>query len=135
MDALREIQKRQNHYLAATGGVWALREADENYNDMNREIIEAFKQAHGTAYLGKINFYDEERRRVALKQQSVYVEYTGQLVYNFGCAFVVPEKDEALESLICDWNTDKKTTSECHGLIDKIMDRINELGGVNFVWY
>ena len=135
MDAVREIQKRQNQYLAATGGVWALREADEKYNDMNREIIEAFKQTHGTAFLGNINFYGEERQKVASKQQSVYKEYTGQLVYNFGCAFVVPAKDEVLENLIFDWNTDKKAASECHGLIDKIIDRINELGGVNFVWY
>lgn len=135
METLKEIQRKQIQYLAATGGVWALREADEKYNDMNREIIEAFKNAHGRAYLGKINFYDDERRRVASKQQSVYVEYTGQLVYNFGCAFVVPEKDEALENLIFDWNTDKPSVSSCRGLIDAIMARIEELGGINFVWY
>ena len=135
MQSLREIQARQHNYLAQTGGVLALREADDVYNDMNREQIEAFKNAHGTAFLGKINFYDEERRRIASKQQSVYVEYVGQLVYNFGCAFVVPEKDEVLEALIQDWNTDKKTAAECHGLIDKIMNRIEAIGGVNFVWY
>ena len=135
MEALREIRKRQNLYLASTGGPWALREADEKYNDMNREIIDAFKKAYGTAFLGKINFYDEERQRVASKQQSVYAEYTGQLVYNFGCAFVVPVKDEVLENLVYDWNADKPSVSACHSLIDAIMNRINELGGINFVWY
>ena len=135
MNAVREIQKRQNNYLASTGGVWALREADEKYNDMNRETIDAFKKAYGTAFLGNINFYGEDRQKVASKEKSIYVEYTGQLVYNFGCAFVVPTKDEVLENLISYWNTDKKTASECHGLIDKIVDRIQEIGGINFVWY
>lgn len=135
MNAVRKIQKRQNDYLASTGGVWALREADEKYNDMNREIIDAFKNAHGTAFLGNINFYGEDRQKVASKQKSVYIEYAGQLVYNFGCAFVVPSKDDLLEDLICSWNADKKTASECRGLIDKIVDRIQEIGGINFVWY
>ena len=131
MDALKEIRKRQNLYLASTGGAWALREADEKYNDMNREIIDAFKKAYGAAFLGKINFYDEERQRVASKQQSVYVEYTGQLVYNCGCSFVVPVKDEDLEARIVEWNAGRNTTS----VIDKIMARIEELGGISFVWY
>ena len=131
MDALKELRKRQNLYLASTGGAWALREADEKYNDMNREIIDAFKKAYGAAFLGKINFYDEERQRVASKQQSVYVEYTGQLVYNFGCSFVVPVKDEDLEARIVEWNAGRNTTS----VIDKIMARIEELGGISFVWY
>ena len=135
MDTVRTLQTQQNNYLAATGGVWALREADERYNDMNREIIAAFKEAHGSAFLGKINFYDEKRRMVAAKQMSIYEEYTGQLVYNFGCSFVVPCKDPVLEDLISDWNGDKKTASECQRSIDVIMDRLQELGGVNFVWY
>jgi hypothetical protein len=128
------ILKKQREYLAYTGGVFALREADETYNDFNRDIIAAFKEAHGTAFLGNINFYGEKRQKVADGSASVYEEYIGQLVYNFGADFVVADKDELLESMIRTWNGGH-THSDKRNLIAQITDRIAELGGLCFIWY
>lgn len=32
-------KRRQTEHLRHTGGVWALREADDTYNDLNREML------------------------------------------------------------------------------------------------
>ena len=135
MSILMELQQRQNQYLAMTGGVLALRESDDTYNDMNREMIKAFKTVNGTAFLGNINFYGERRQEVASHQRSIYTEYTGQFVYNFGYSFVVPEKDDTLEALVIEWNRGKNHTDGGASMVDAIMNRINELGGINFIWY
>lgn len=126
--------KKQNDYLRATGGSWALREADSVYNDLNREIIKYFLMRHGQAFLGSINFYDETRKQIVAGTTSVYEQYSGQKVYNFGCAFVVPVADEQLEKLIRDWNTDNRLPKGVDE-VTKITSRITELGGLHLVWY
>lgn len=126
-------KRRQYEHIAHTGGWSALREADGTYNDLNREQIAAFKMQHGTAFLGNINFYDEQRQRVIAGEESVYEEYTGQLVYNFGCSFCTPSADEKLEEMIVAWNGGclPKSLKD----IAKITNRIDAIGGLNFLWY
>ena len=127
-------RKRQNQYLAATGGVWEPRESDGTYNDYNREIIKFFRMRYGKAYLGSINFYGENRDGVVKCKFSVYEEYTGQDVHNFACTFVVPEKDEQLQEMIRIWNRPMQLPAE-KADIEKITDRIEKIGGLHLIWY
>lgn len=127
-------RKKQNQYLASTGGVWEPREADSTYNDYNREIIKFFRMRYGKAYLGSINFYDEKRKQVARGEASVYEEYTGQQVYNFSCCFVVPKADEELQMLIRDWNSEGQLQKGIDD-VKKITNRVDKLGGHHLIWY
>lgn len=126
--------RRQNEHFYRTGGMWALREADETYNNLNREQISAFKQANGTAFLGSINFYDDQRKRIVASEESIYEEYNGQQVYTFGCSFVVPVADEKLEALVRKWNEPREVLPGI-AEVDVITRYIGTLGGLNFVWY
>lgn len=127
-----EIQRKRYQYLASIGGIGYLREADDTYNDINREEIETFKSVFGTAFLGRINFSGEQHKDVVSGKRSVFEEYVGQKIYNFGCDFVIPEKDDILEGWIRNWNAGKYEKGI--KLIDAIFDRIDELGGIRLLW-
>lgn len=129
MNTVAELKKEQYSHIAAHGGYMNLKEADKTNNDLNREQIEAFKQENGTAYLGSINYYGEQREAIADGSAPVYEEFTGQMVYNFSCAFCVPTEDKDLEDLIRGWNADIRTATVC-----QITNRISSLGGLIFVW-
>lgn len=120
-------------YAYGSGGYTALREADDTYNDLNRRIIDAFYKAHGKAYMGSINLSDEKRKQLANGTCCVFEEYTGQMVYNFGCSFVVPIADKYLEELILDWN--RGGWPKQQPLVCQIADAIERIGGLNFLWY
>lgn len=126
-------KKCQYAHVRSCGGYLEMREADNINNDLNRETITALKQIYGELYLGDINFYDEKRKKIQTGQASVYEEYTGQMVYNFGCDFAVPEKDEELEKMIREWNTDIWPANT--KLVPQITARIEALGGISFVWF
>ena len=49
--------------------------------------------------------------------------------YNFSCAFCVPVADEQLEELVRTWNESAPAY-----LVDKIMHRVEAIGGVNLLW-
>lgn len=116
-------------YLQAIGGAGMLKEADETYNEFNREAIRAMALRDGQAYLGSVNYYGEVRERILAKEQSIYEKYTGGEIYNFSCAFCAPVADEQLEELIRTWNESAPAY-----LVDKIMHRVEAIGGVNFLW-
>lgn len=125
---------RQRQHIGKSGGWGALREADNAYNDLNRDLITAMKLIHGTAFLGNINFYGEAHKQVAIGEKSVYEEYGGQFVYNFACSFCVPTADEELESLIQTWNaSDLLPKRQIE--VDTIMNRIEAIGGIHLIWF
>ena len=127
-------KEQQLRHIGRSGGLGALREADDVYNNLNRELIAALKLMHGTAFLGDVNFYGEDHKLVAAGQKSVYEEYTGQMVYNFGCSFCVPTADETLEELIRAWNSND-TLPKKRINVSAIVDRVKEIGGINLIWY
>ena len=98
-------------------------------NDLQREKINAIYEKYGTAYIGKVNFYDDERTN--LTATGVFTEYKGQLVYNFGASFVIPEIDNVLAEMIIAWNSKYPTSLTP---IEKIVNRVVQLGGVNLIW-
>lgn len=122
-------RKKRREYVSLTGGWLELREADDTLNDSNRDIIQALRDAYGRAFLGNINFYDEQRQRIVEGKESVFEEYTGQIVYTATADFVVPAADEKLEELIREWNEKSGP-----GLVDKITSRIDQLGGEHLIW-
>jgi hypothetical protein len=58
------------------------------------------------------------------------VEYTGQNICNFDADYIVPVKDAALAEMIVQWNAGGPEA----GRIDRIYNRIEELGGVYLIW-
>lgn len=129
-DDLTKHIRMQNQYLVNAGGPLGVREADETFNGLNRQIIVDIKEKFGSAFLGKINFDGEKRTKIVNGGKSIYTPYTGQKLYNFCCDFCVPEKDSVLEEMIRRWNTPGVSQD-----IAEIMDRIKALNGVSFLWY
>ena len=125
--------KNQVDHLNATGGLGALREADDVYNDLTREKLKAFHMMHPNAVLGEINFYGEQNKQVVAGTMSVYGEYFGGNVPTFGCSFIIPQADVELEKMIRAWNGQKLPLDI--GLMDRIMQRITWLKGMNVNWY
>ena len=126
---LEKLKKQQLQYIAASGGVLALRESDDVYNDLNRKLIAAFAEVYSSARLGRVNFYGKQRQRFINGAESLYKPYTGQKICNFEFDFIVPSCDTELETMIRLWN------EGVGALVPKITARIEELGGINFIWY
>ena len=121
-------KRKQWQYLVAAGGPLALSESDDTYNDFNRQLIQAMKLRNGHVYMGDVNYYGDQRLAV-LDGESIYKEYDGGEIYNFACAYCVPVKDEKLEQLVRLWNKSGEVA-----LIDVIMDRVENVGGINLIW-
>lgn len=127
-------RKRQHDHIRATGGYGELREADDTYNDLNRELIRAFKLRHGKAYMGDVNFYGDDRKLVVQGKKSVYTEVQDQEIYNFGCSFVVPVADPELRWMIQVWNSDDRLPKKPYD-VKQITERVDKLGGIHLIWY
>mgnify|MGYP000261079640 CR=1 FL=1 len=122
MDALSYYLQVQREYALAREGYLRIDEADDTYNDLNRKIIDAYRERYGAAYLGRINYSGNQRQRIADGTESVFEAYTGQPLYNFCCDFCVSVPDRTLEELIRRWNNADIPLSEKK--VDTIMDRI-----------
>ena len=112
MDALSYYLQVQREYALAREGYLRIDEADDTYNDLNRKIINAYRERYGTAYLGRINYSGNQRQRIADGTESVFEAYTGQPLYNFCCDFCVSAPDRTLEELIRHWNNAAVPLSE-----------------------
>lgn len=132
--SMATLRQEEHNYIRAIGGWLNLNEADDTQNSRNRAMIAAYREEHGSAYIGKINHY-ETRAAIVSGEQSVYTEYTGQKVYNFGCDFCIAAPDEVLEQLIREWNTpDAALGSGAMKRVESITQRIEEIGGIQFIW-
>lgn len=125
---ITEITMRENELLRAYRG--NIPEASDDWNNLQREKIAAVFEMSGKAYIGKVNLYGDERE--VLSGDAVFVEYSGEIVYNFDADFIVPAADSVLAEMIVQWNTEglPKTLN----LIGKITNRIDEIGGINLMW-
>jgi len=127
-DKLRGIVERENALYKRWGG--NIPEANAELNDLQREKINAFYSESGTVYIGKINFYDDERK--ALKAEKVFTLHNGGEVYNFAADYIIPVPDNNLAEMIVEWNSDGVPNSL--KLIEKITQRIDEIGGIHLMW-
>jgi len=124
---IEELTHKENELYKYWGG--HIPEANTELNNLQRDKINAVFMENGAAYIGKINFYDNERENLA--PGNVFNAYTGEKVYNFGADFVIPVIDNALAEMIVEWNRGLPTSLS---LINKITNRISELGGANLIW-
>ena len=127
-DKITEITERENKLFNSYNG--NIPEATEDWNNLQREKIAAIYENYGRAYIGKINYYGEIREN--LTEDTVFIEYTGQMVYNFEADFVVPVLDAKLAEMIVKWNDKIQTHSA--NLVKSIFKRIDRIGGINFTW-
>ena len=133
MDALSYYRQMQWIYTAGCGGYLGISESDETYNNLNREVIAAYRAYYGAAYLGSVNYYGEQQQRIAAGIESIYEVYDGQPLCNFCCSFCVPVPDPVLENLIRRWNNAMLPQDTL--LVEAIMKRISQLEGLNLIWY
>ena len=122
MSRIQEIVKKQRVVLSSYP--WGdLPEADDGINNLNRDLIQAYKDEHGTVWLGKMD------------AAPPLWEWQGYFVYNWEASFVVPCYDEMLHRLILDRRNAPYTgTREDAPRVVAILDRIKELGGTNRLW-
>ena len=90
-DALSYYLQVQREYALAREGYLRIDEADDTYNDLNRKIIDAYRERYGAAYLGRINYSGNQRQRIADGTESVFEAYTGQPLYNFSSTPSMPK--------------------------------------------
>lgn len=131
------IKHRMIDYIRGSGGILELRESDEPYNSLNRSLITAFHKAFSHVYLGRINYYSDDRIEVSKGNKEVFEEYTGKHILNFEYDFVVPKCDRQLQDMIRKWNGGEVPEVALGGveLMERIVKRIKSLGGENFVWF
>jgi hypothetical protein len=122
---LKELNHKENELFKYWGG--HIPEANGELNDLQREKINAVYKEHGAAYLGKINFDENERESMML--ENVFKTYAGEMVYNFDADYVIPTINLNLAEMIVEFN--KKSSL---GLIDKIHNLIDESGGAYLIW-
>ena len=124
---IQEIIDCENDLFRRYGG--SIPEANDELNDLQQKKIEAVRAEHGTAFIGKINYYGDDCKN--LSTNTILTEYTGQRVYTFGANFVVPSADADLADMILKWNSEFPFDLK---LVDRILDRVEYLGGLYLLW-
>ena len=102
----------------------------DEFNARTRAKIRKFKNAHnGVCYLGYITLHDWNRDKPILRK------YTHGMVFTLDAAFAIPDYDEKLVKMIRDRDEGEYTTTphDCV-LVDQIINRIVELGGICLNW-
>ena len=128
-------KKRQNDYILSAGGLTNIREADQTFNDMNRDQLEALRMIHRCLFVGHVNYHGVERVALLSGEKAVLEEIdNGQSIQNFGCDFAVPTRDAQLEDLIISWNKQDGLPLR-YSLVQDISSRITALGGLKLVWF
>ena len=61
---LQAAVQKQDEYLSDRGHLSDVPAGDETFNDITREIIHAFKECHGSAFLGKLVFSWEDQKEL-----------------------------------------------------------------------
>ena len=115
---LYELKHMQCLYAASRGGILSLREADDTWNNFNREIIKEYAKVYPNCRLGSYN-------------KAETVSYTGQKIYNFDYDFIISEPDEELKNLI-EKRLFKGYTDMAS--IMKIQNRIEAKNGEILIW-
>ena len=121
METYQYLLKKQREYCISQGGILGLREADEVYNNLNIQIIKAFKTAHKNCRLVKLH---------PEKGEEYITEYTGQHLYNDACDAIIPNDNKALLDLLIKWDKDRLPSN----FINELFTFIESNGGIIFVW-
>ena len=129
---LKEAIQKQGEYLYFWGHLEDVPAGDETFNDLSREIIAAFKECHGGAFLGKLVFSWDDQKKLERGEIGIYSEYVGQHVPAYGCNFIVPQLDPQLEEMVKEWAVDEWPPK--FELFTRILQRIKDLNGMTLSW-
>lgn len=126
LTTVEQCQKREigyffKEYSDGTRAYDPPTEFDDGLNDLTRQKISCFCKENPQAWLGSINARNSDN--------PIIEQYTGGLVYNFGADFIVPVYDETLVSMITQWRQKAEIK-----LLDKIQNRIKQIGGLYLHW-
>ena len=114
---LEEVKKIEKDYIESIGGFYNLTEFNQKINDIQRELIKAFKKEYGKCYIYNIN------------RNEIVKHYEGEKVYNFGGDFILSENSQELVELI------KQNRQKCSmKTIDKIYDYVELKKGICLKW-
>lgn len=121
-------RKMQMLYVRAAGGYLNIREADTDYNDYNRRIIDGFTKAcGGTAVMGSIN--------PRMPGDPIFWTHRlGGQISNFACGFILPDENQHVRELIEAWRGDEQLPKRTVQA-DEITQSIENAGGESFIWY
>lgn len=129
---LQAAIQKQDEYLSGRGHLSDVPAGDETFNDLTREIIRAFKECHGSAFLGKLVFSWEDQKKLERGEIGIYTEYTGQSLPAYGCDFVTAQPDAQLEAMVIGWAIDEWPPK--FTLFTRILQRIQDLNGYTLNW-
>jgi len=130
------FKKLQAKYVVGNGGFLMIREADDNYNTLNRAIMKNFALENGgIAYIGRFVIDNKDLERIKAGDADVFKEYHGESIKNFGADFIIPKRDEKLRSMILDWNRGGRKDSVLFGQIESRITHSWNLYGEQFIWY
>ena len=129
MESLIELDKKVSDYLIKHWDNGGNCEFDTSINDFSQARIQAMKKEFGDCWLFKINRYSED------VEKPFMVQFTDQKVYDFEYCAAVPEYNKELEELLIDYSKDSGFKSgQIMKKIEVIMNKIEELNGVNLIW-
>lgn len=110
-------------------------EGNRKMNNANRKLIQAYIDVYGSAWVGRINLYDEWRK---LGRPIMREIKEGTWVREFSCDFVLPKYNGELERLIRvrddAHQLDYKGTEWDLGLIEPIKTMLYALDGLDLIW-
>lgn len=92
---------------------------------------QAYRNKYGKAFLGNIMLHGRQLEQVRNFQASPIREYTGESIENFSCDFIIPKNDHLLTELIRIFTVTHFYNRE---LINAIYKRIDDVGGLTFLW-
>ena len=129
---LKEALQKQEEYLFFWGNLENVPVGDDTFNEQSREIIAAYKECYGSAYLGKLIFSWDDQKKLERGEQGIYTEYTGQVIPAYGFNFVIPQPDARVEAMVIEWAVDEWPPK--FQLFTQILERIKELNGLTLSW-
>lgn len=129
---LKEALQKQEEYLFFWGRLEDVPIGDDTFNDMSRDIIAAFKECYGSAYLGKLVFSWEDQKKLERGEISIYTEYGGQTILPYDCNFIISQPDAQVEAMVKEWAIDEWPPK--FELFTQILQRIKDLNGQTLSW-
>lgn len=123
----KEIATYVSGYIRSDG---CLPEADEAFNNKQRELVKIMAEQHGEAWLAKQWKYASDTFNA--KERGVLWLWDGGTVYNFEAEYVLPCFDVSFVTLI---EASREATGHAiRDALDKVYVRLRELGGHHLVW-
>lgn len=129
---LKEALHKQDEYLFFWGHLEDVPIGDDTFNDLSRDIIAAYQECYGSAYLGKLVFSWEDQKKLEREEIGIYTEYSGQPILPYECNFVISQPDAQLEAMVIEWAIDEWPPK--FELFTRILQRIKELNGLTLSW-